>query len=49
MVRELGVKPITYQALYKRTHDKRAARTLRFFSNVERVITIKNGDVVVSA
>jgi len=47
--KRVGVKPITYQALYKRTHDKRAARTLRFFSNVERVITIKNGDVVVSA
>ena len=47
--KRVGVKPITYQALYKRTQDKRAARTLRFFSNVERVITIKNGDVVVSA
>tara|TARA_R110002012_G_scaffold259545_1_gene441093 strand:+ start:121 stop:1575 length:1455 start_codon:yes stop_codon:yes gene_type:complete len=47
--KRIGVKPIVYQCTEKRTAGKNQAREIRFYSNVERVITIKNGDVVVSA
>ena len=47
--KRIGVKPIVYQCTEKRTEGKQGAREIRFYSNVERVITIKNGDVQVSA
>lgn len=47
--KRIGVKPITYQTTYKRTHARQGAKEIRFYSNVERVINIKNGEVVVSA
>ncbi len=47
--KRVGVKPIVYQCKELRTQDKQQAREIRFFSNVERVINIRNGDVQVSA
>ena len=47
--KRIGVKPIVYQCKESRTANKQQAREVRFYSNVERVITIKNGDVMVSA
>jgi len=47
--KRVGVKPITYQSTYKRTRDRQGAKEVRFYSNVERVINIKNGEVIVSA
>ena len=47
--KRVGVKPITYQTTYKRTRDRNAPKEVRFYSNVERVINIKNGEVIVSA
>jgi hypothetical protein len=47
--KRIGVKPIVYQCKESRTAGKQQAREVRFFSNVERVINIRNGDVQVSA
>ena len=47
--KRIGVKPITYQLTHKRTHDRQGAKEIRFYSNVERIISIKNGEVVLSA
>ncbi len=47
--KRIGVKPITYQTTYKRTHNRQQPKEIRFYSNVERVINIKNGEVIVSA
>ena len=45
----IGVKPIILQKTLKRTATDAAARELRVFASVERVINIKNGVVSVSA
>lgn len=47
--KRIGVKPITYQVTHKRTHDRQGAKEIRFYSNVERVISIKNGEVILSS
>jgi hypothetical protein len=47
--KQIGVKPIIYSVNKFRSNGKNGARELRCYANVERLITIKNGDVVVSA
>jgi hypothetical protein len=47
--KRIGVKPITFQSTYKRTAGRQGAKEVRFYSNVERVINIKNGEVIVSS
>jgi hypothetical protein len=42
-------KPIILTKNYKRTNGKNQARELRCWANVERLITIRGGSVVVSA
>ena len=46
---KVGSKPIILSKTYKRTNGKHQAREIRVYANVERLITIKGGDVVVSA
>lgn len=46
---KVGSKPIIVSKTYKRTNGKHQAREMRIYANVERLITIKGGDVVVSA
>tara|TARA_R110001632_G_scaffold92849_6_gene198120 strand:+ start:1162 stop:2613 length:1452 start_codon:yes stop_codon:yes gene_type:complete len=47
--KKIGVKPVIIQKTLKRTNGHNAAREMRIFANVERVINIKNGEVVVSS
>ncbi len=47
--KKIGVKPVIIQKTLKRTHNNNGAREMRIFANVERVINIKNGEVVVSS
>ena len=47
--KRIGVKPIIYSVSKFRSNGKNGAREMRCYANVERLITIKNGDVVVSA
>ncbi len=47
--KKIGVKPVIVQKNYKRTRGDVAAREMRVFTMVERLITIRNGEVVVSA
>ena len=46
---QIGVKPIQITKTYHRTTGENQARTLRVWANVERTMTIKNGEVMVSA
>jgi hypothetical protein len=46
---QVGVKPIQITKTYHRTNGENQARTLRVWANVERTMTIKNGEVMVSA
>ena len=45
----VGSKPIILSKSYKRTNGKNQGREIRCWASVERLITIKGGDVVVSA
>ena len=45
----IGVKPVIVQQTLRRTNGRHTAREMRVFSNVERIINIKNGEVKVSA
>ncbi len=47
--KKIGVKPVIIQKTLKRTNGNNGAREMRVFTNVERIINIKNGEVVVSA
>lgn len=47
--KQIGVKPVIYSVTKFRSNGKNGAREMRCYANVERLITIKNGDVVVSA
>lgn len=47
--KKIGVKPVIIQKTLKRTNGNNQAREMRIFTNVERVINIRNGEVVVSA
>ena len=47
--KQIGVKPVIYSVNKFRSNGKNGARETRIYANVERLITIKNGDVVVSA
>lgn len=47
--KKVGNKPIVLSKTYKRTNGKFEAREIRTYASVERLITIKGGDVMVSA
>ena len=47
--KKIGQKPVTYQLTIDRVHGRNGAKEIRFYSNVERVISIKNGEVILSA
>lgn len=47
--KRIGVKPILLQYNRKNTNNDRGAIEMRIYSNVERVMMIKNGSVMVSA
>ena len=47
--KKIGVKPVIVQRNLKRTDGFNNAREMRVFTMVERLITIRNGEVVVSA
>ena len=47
--KKIGVKPVIIQKKLKRTNNNHVAREMRVFTMVERLITIRNGEVVVSA
>ena len=46
---KIGVKPIRLTKTYTRTADDYGARDLRIYAGVERFMTIRNGEVFVSA
>ncbi len=45
----IGVKPIIVSKTLRRPHDSEKARELRCWASVERLITIRNGEVILSA
>ena len=47
--KRIGVKPIIISKTIKRTAGNQTAREMRVWASVERLITIRNGEVVVSA
>lgn len=47
--KRIGVKPIIVSKTIKRNTDNEGAREMRCWASVERLITIRNGEVVVSA
>ena len=47
--KKVGNKPIVLSKTYKRTNGRNEAREIRVYASVERLMTIKNGDVMVSA
>ena len=47
--KRIGVKPIIISKTIKRTAGNQTARELRCWASVERLITIRNGEVIVSA
>lgn len=47
--KRIGVKPIIVSKTIKRTTGNESAREMRVWASVERLITIRNGEVVVSA
>ena len=47
--KRIGVKPIIISKTIKRTENNNQAREMRVWASVERLITIRNGEVVVSA
>ncbi len=47
--KRIGVKPIIISKTIKRTEGNQTARELRCWASVERLITIRNGEVVLSA
>ena len=47
--KKIGAKPVIFQKNYKRTLGTQSALSLRMFTNVERIINIRNGDVTLSA
>lgn len=47
--KRIGVKPIIISKTIKRTAGNATAREMRVWASVERLITIRNGEVVVSA
>lgn len=46
---QIGVKPIQITKTYHRVAGDNQARTMRVWANVERTMTIKNGELMVSA
>ena len=47
--KRIGVKPIIISKTIRRTAGNQTAREMRVWASVERLITIRNGEVVVSA
>lgn len=47
--KKVGSKPIILSKTYKRTNGKEKAREMRIYASVERLMTLRNGTVLVSA
>ena len=47
--KKIGNKPIVLSKTYKRTNGKNQAREIRSYAQCERLLTLKDGDVMVSA
>ena len=47
--KKVGSKPIILSKTYKRTNGKNEAREMRIYASVERLMTLRNGTVLVSA